>query len=186
MNKSIIIFAAAAYASICMAGSVYARGAETGPGVVYDHRKTSHADVTDHRKASDPNLNDHRPATSTAPSRESPVSSGLLSPSGLVVSNVTRTSLTLSWIDHSTREFGVELYRVDPVEARRNRASGWKRVGAFEERNLSNVAGTGMRTDKDFGLSPNSNYCYRMRAYSGFDRSEVSEYSEVVCTTTNQ
>jgi len=41
----------------------------------------------------------------------------------LGVSNISRTTLTLSWLDNSNCEFGVELYRVDPVEARRNRAN---------------------------------------------------------------
>jgi hypothetical protein len=153
---------------------------------VTDHRKKSDPNVTDHRKKSDTNVTDHRPATSTVPSKESPISSGLVAPSGLVVSDITRTTLTLSWVDNSNREFGVELYRVDPVEARRNRANSWKKIGTFEERNQSNVTGKGMRSDEDFDLSPGTNYCYRMRAYSGFDRSEVSDYSEVVCTMTSQ
>ena len=153
--------------------------------VVTDHRKTYDPNVTDHRKTNDPNVTDHRPDTSNEPSKQVFTSSGLVAPSGLVVSDITRTTLTLSWDDNSNREFGVELYRVDPVEARRNRANSWKKIGTLEERNQSNVTGTGMRSDEDFDLRPGTNYCYRMRAYSGFDRSEVSGYSEVVCTMTS-
>jgi hypothetical protein len=151
---------------------------------VTDHRKKSNPDVTDHRKKNNNNVTDHRPKPSKDSSKEKP-SSGLAPPSGLIVSNITRTKLTLSWVDNSTREFGVELYRVDPVEARRNRANSWKKIGTFEERNQTNVTGKGIRSDQDFGLSPGTNYCYRMRAYSGFDKSEVSGYSEVVCTITS-
>lgn len=152
--------------------------------IVTDHRKKSDPIVTDHRKKSGTIVHDLRPETSNNPSKEKPASSRLVAPSGLVVSDITRTTLTLSWIDNSNREFGVELYRVDPVEARRNRTNSWKRIGTFEERIQSNVTGTGMRSDEDFDLRPDTNYCYRIRAYSGFDRSEVSDYSEVVCTMT--
>jgi hypothetical protein len=129
-------------------------------------------------------VRDHRKSTSTAPSKNSPISSGLVAPSALSVSNITRDTLGLSWRDNSNREFGVELYRVNPVEARLNPANSWKMIGKFEERVQSNVAGTGMRSDEDFDLRPGTNYCYRMRSYSGFDRSEVSGYSKVVCTMT--
>ena len=78
----------------------------------------------------------------------------------------------------------MELYRVDPVEARRNPANSWEYIGLFEERVDSNVEGTGTRADEDYDLNPNTNYCYRLRAYAGFDRSKVSDYSETVCTKT--
>lgn len=111
--------------------------------------------------------------------------SGLVAPSGLQVSDITGTTLTLSWLDNSDREYGVELHRVDPVAARRNQANGWKFIGLFEERIDSNVKSTGMRSDEDYDLSPGTNYCYRLRAYVGFDRSEVSDYSENICTKTS-
>lgn len=79
----------------------------------------------------------------------------------------------------------MELYRIDPVEARRNQASTWVFIGLHEERVDSSVSGTGIRSDEDYNLSPGTNYCYRLRAYSGFDRSEVSGYSEVVCIMTS-
>ena len=153
--------------------------------VATDHQNKSDPNVTDHRKTSNPIFTDHRQATSSAAFKESPLSSGLAAPSGLVVSDITRTTLTLSWVDNSNREFGVELYRIDPVEARRNQASTWEFIGLYEERVDSSVSGTGIRSDEDYDLSPGTNYCYRLRAFSGFDRSEVSGYSEVVCIMTS-
>jgi hypothetical protein len=112
--------------------------------------------------------------------------SALAAPSDLQVSDITNTTLTLSWTDNSDREFGVELYRMDPVAARRERKAGWEFIGLFEERVGSNVKGTGRRTDQDYELEPDTNYCYRLRAYSGFDRTEVSGFSKTICTKTNR
>lgn len=110
---------------------------------------------------------------------------GLVAPSNLAVSDVRRTTLTLTWTDNSDGEYGVEVYRVDPVAARQDRANGFELIGVFEERVDSNVKGTGARSDKDYELAPGTNYCYRLRAYVGFDRKQVSDFSENVCTVTN-
>jgi len=127
-----------------------------------------------------------RPGTATEPSENAPLHTGLEAPSILAVGGVTSTTLVLYWQDNSTREFGVELYRMDPVAARRTGAPNWEFVGLFEERRDTFVTGTGARSDEDFDLSPETNYCYRMRAYVGFDRSEVSSFSETICTLTEQ
>lgn len=111
---------------------------------------------------------------------------GLVAPSNLQVSDITNTTLTLSWTDNSDREFGVELYRMDPDAARRNQKGSRKFIGLFEERVDSNVKGTGRRSDQDYELEPDTNYCYRLRAYSGFDRSEVSGYSDITCAKTSE
>lgn len=42
------------------------------------------------------------------------------------------------------------------------------------------MAGTGLRSDEDFDLAPNTNYCYRLRACVGFDKSEASGFSETL------
>ena len=83
-----------------------------------------------------------------------------------------------------TREFGVEVYRMDPVEARQNRTANWVFIGLFEERDSFSVRGSGWRSDEDYDLSPDANYCYKLRAYVGFGRSVVSDYSKLVCTKT--
>jgi hypothetical protein len=108
---------------------------------------------------------------------------GLVAPSNLAASNITNSTLTLTWTDNSDNEHGVEVYRVDPVAARRDGES-WEFIGLFEERVDSRVKGTGSRSDEDYDLSPDTNYCYRLRAYVGFDRSQVSDFSENVCIKT--
>jgi len=124
------------------------------------------------------------PLTKTAPLRNRGKSE-LPAPSSLSVDKVTSTTVTLSWFDNSDREYGVEVYRMDPVEARRNRSTNWKFLGLFEERIDDNVKGTGWRSDEDYDLNPDTNYCYKLRAYVGFDRSVVSDYSKLVCTKTS-
>jgi hypothetical protein len=109
----------------------------------------------------------------------------LSAPSELSVDGVTSTTVTLSWFDNSDREYGVEVYRIDPVEARRNRTNNWVFVGLFEERNSSFVKGTGWRSDEDYDLNPDTNYCYKLRSYIGFDRLQFSDYSKSACTVTN-
>ena len=109
---------------------------------------------------------------------------GLAAPSDLSITDVSSNTLTLVWHDNSDSEFGVELYRIDPVAARNGQGADWEFVGLFEERIDANVKGTGPRSDEDFDLAPDTRYCYRMRAYSGFDRLIVSLYSNAVCTKT--
>lgn len=133
-----------------------------------DHRSSGQR--TDHRK--EEQRTDHRAAA-------------LAAPTNLSVVDVSSTALTLVWNDNSDKEFGVELYRIDPVAARSGQGADWKFVGLFEERIDSNVRGTGPRSDEDFDLTPNTRYCYRMRAYSGFDRTKVSGFSESVCAKTD-
>jgi len=124
------------------------------------------------------------PLTKTAPLRNRGKSE-LPAPSSLSVDKVTSTTVTLSWFDNSDREYGVEVYRMDPVEARRNRATNWEFLELFEERIDDNVKGTGWRSDEDYDLNSDTNYCYKLRAYVGFDRSVVSDYSKLVCTKTS-
>ena len=126
------------------------------------------------------NKNDHR-KTKDRTDQKVP---GLKAPSELSVIDVSSNALTLVWHDNSDSEFGVELYRIDPVAARNGQGADWEFIGLFEERIDSNVKGTGPRSNEDFDLVPDTRYCYRMRAYSGFDRLIVSDYSDSVCTKT--
>ena len=126
------------------------------------------------------NKNDHR-KTKDRTDQKVP---GLKAPSELSVIDVSSNALTLVWHDNSDSEFGVELYRIDPVAARNGQGADWEFIGLFEERIDSNVKGTGPRSDEDYDLHPDTRYCYRMRAYSGFDRLIVTDYSDSVCTKT--
>jgi microcystin-dependent protein len=132
---------------------------------------------------STPPLRDHHQQNETEES--APLATGLLAPSDLVVTDITATTLTLSWRDNSTREWGAAVYRMDPVVARRDPTKGWKLLTQVPEAVESNWAGTGMRSDSDFDLTPGTNYCYRVRAYVEFSMSEVSEYSKAVCIRTS-
>jgi len=111
-------------------------------------------------------------------------STGLAAPSNLAVRDVEQTTLTLTWFDNSDREYGVEVYRIDPVAARQDRGSSWEFIGLFEERIDSQIKGAGTRSDYDYELTPDTNYCYKLRTFYGFDRKLVSEFSDKVCTKT--
>ncbi|MBL4619141.1 MAG: fibronectin type III domain-containing protein [Marinicaulis sp.] len=110
----------------------------------------------------------------------------MAAPSDVQIGGITSTTFQLSWTDNPDREFGVELHRMDPITARRDRKVSWEFIGLFEERDNSKVKGTGRRSDQDYQLEPDTNYCYQLRAYSGFDRVEVSGYSKTVCAKTAQ
>lgn len=150
---------------------------------------TKNKDLRDHRAGSTETTRDHRvrprgantivKVTSNARSAKR-----LQVPSDLAIQTASRTTLTISWRDNSTDGYGVELYRSDPVAGRRDPENAWKFIGTFQARIADRVTGTGMRMDEDAGLSPGTTYCYRMRAYIGFDRSQVSNFSEVACAET--
>jgi hypothetical protein len=121
--------------------------------------------------------------SSGSPSGDSSFKPGEIpAPSHLTVSEVSRTSLTLNWTDNATNEYGVSVQRGTPIEARGGINYQWKTVFHVEERVDSRVKGTGLRSDGDNGLNPNTEYCYRLRA---FYMKQVSAYSEPVCTRTN-
>lgn len=111
-------------------------------------------------------------------------SNGLGAPSNLKITNVGRTTLTLSWRDNSTKEFGVEVYRVDGHAARRGSSGSWKFLMLSQERDSLKVRNTGVRSDEDFDLSPNTVYCYKLRSYIGFSRDQVSSFTKEVCSRT--
>lgn len=109
---------------------------------------------------------------------------GLAAPSDLRFGNIGRTTITLSWQDNSKGEFGVEIHRVEGHAARRDLSDNWKLQMLSQERDLKKVSSTGLRSDEDFDLKPNTVYCYRMRSYAGFARDEVSGFTKSVCTRT--
>ncbi len=123
------------------------------------------------------------PAQRGAPNSETvPAERGTLSaPSDLVLWRVGRTGLTLIWMDNASFEFGVEVERGTPTRERGGVNYHWERVFNVEERVESRVDGTGMRTDADDGLTPDTQYCYRIRAYRG---DTFSDYSETECVRT--
>lgn len=144
-----------------------------------DHRDGSVTHTRDHRKPTG------RPNTIVRATRGRPGGQSLQAPSDLAIPRISRTTLTLAWHDNSTQEYGVELYRAYPDEVRRDPENAWEFIGLFQARIESRVTGTGIRMDEDYGLSPNTAYCYRMRAYIGFDRAQVSGFSDVTCGTTS-
>lgn len=124
-------------------------------------------------------------STGTSASASDSKVPGLATPTGLRVRKVTSDTLTLVWVDDSTTEYGVEIYRIDPAAARRGDDASWEFIGLAEERIDSNVTGTGSRMYEDYDLTPETGYCYRMRAYMGFDRVRKTGFSETVCGRTD-
>jgi hypothetical protein len=106
---------------------------------------------------------------------------GLAAPSDLTVSGLRRTALTLAWHDNARGEFGVSVERGTPTEARGGINFNWQHVFNVEERVESRQLGTGMRSDGDDGLTPSTEYCYRLRAYRD---DAYSDYSATYCTLT--
>ena len=129
-------------------------------------------------------LNHATVSTATPVSKTDSKVPGLAIPTGLRVRDVTDSTLTLVWTDNSSTEFGAEIYRIDPVAARSGDGSSWEFIGLAEERIDSNVTGTGARSYTDYDLAPAKDYCYRLRAYVGFDRVRTTGFSKSVCGRT--
>lgn len=113
-----------------------------------------------------------------------PAAAPLVAPSNLAISDLTSTTLTLSWYDNSTAELGVSVEQID-IERSDDRSqrpgegfANWIVVLDIDEPNIANRPGTGMRSRAVSDLTPDTNYCFRMRAQSG---DQMSEYSELVC-----
>ena len=104
-------------------------------------------------------------------------------PSNVTLYDVTNQGLSISWMDNANNEYGVSIDRGMPIEDRGGINYQWQHVFNVEERIDSNVKGTGWRTDGDDGLASDTEYCYRLRAYN---KTDFSEYSSPVCTTTKQ
>jgi len=86
-------------------------------------------------------------------------------PSSLSTSARSPTVIDLSWRDNSNDEDGFEIER--QLQGR-----DWQRITTVD-RNITNYT--------DTGLSPNTAYCYRVRAYNA---AGSSDYSNTSCATT--
>lgn len=75
-------------------------------------------------------------------------------------------SLLLKWNDYSNNEIGFK------IERRTGQKGNWAQVGTVEE-NVINL--------RDGGLAPETQYCYRVRAYN---RAGDSTYSNITCAST--
>mgnify|MGYP001828541012 FL=1 len=129
---------------------------------------------------------DHRVPNTETPRQSEVVTARrgtLTAPSDVTLSDIRRTSLLLAWMDNSRKEHGVSVERGTPVKTRGGINYNWKRVFNVEERVESRTEGTGWRSDRDDGLSPNTEYCYRLRAYRN---GAFSEYSAPVCSRTKR
>lgn len=104
---------------------------------------------------------------SAASNSVTPSAGGLLAPTNLVQTAITRTSVSMSWTDNSTNEGG--FY----VEKSTGGPTGpWNRKANLPP-NTTSYTNT--------GLSPNVNYWYRVQAYLG---ATVTPYTNVLAVTT--
>lgn len=144
--------------------------------------QTTREGTVDHR-GDGTQQNETVPAQRGGPQNETvPAMRGTLSaPSDLVLWRVGRADLTLIWMDNASFEFGVEVERGTPTRERGGVNYNWERVFNVEERVESRIEGTGMRVDEDDGLNPDTQYCYRLRAYRD---GAFSEYSAPECART--
>ncbi len=99
-------------------------------------------------------------------------------PTKVTLYDVTNNQLSISWMDNANNEYGVSVERGIPKNDRGGINYNWQHVFNVEERIDSNVKGAGWRTDGDDGLSSNTEYCYRLRAYR---KSIFSNYSKTEC-----
>jgi len=90
-------------------------------------------------------------------------------PTDLTITRTTTTSITLKWKDRSSNEDGFVIQH-------RREGGGWLEIG-----HLGAHAGTGwMSPWVDTELEPNTEYCYRVRAFNGYGANS----SEIECKTT--
>ncbi|WP_154221961.1 hypothetical protein [Marinicella rhabdoformis] len=145
------------------------KGTETEQIIVPNNRTQ-----VDHRKKS-------RIKKNTERGTKAPAITQIKAPSQVTLYDVTNNQLSIIWMDNANNEYGVSVERGRPQNDRGGINYNWQHVFNVEERIHSNVKGTGWRTDGDDGLSSNTKYCYRLRAYR---KSFFSSYSKTVCTQT--
>jgi poly(hydroxyalkanoate) depolymerase family esterase len=106
--------------------------------------------------------------TSTPPPPPPPPSSGLAAPSNLTASATSSTTVSLSWTDNTTTEEGFRLERA---------TSG--------SNNFTQIASLAANTTSftNSGLSAETSYTYRIRAFSGSTNSAYSNQASVTTPT---
>jgi hypothetical protein len=88
-------------------------------------------------------------------------------PTGLAVTPIASTILNLTWIDNSTDETGFQIER--------------STTGAGGPFSLFTTVAANTVTYDNTGLTPSTNYCYRIRAING---GLSSAYTTIECATT--
>jgi len=116
--------------------------------------------------------------TKLSPSQDSVLSA----PSRLSISNLTNTSLKISWRDNSNNEDGFIIDSMTPVNANNGSVlKMWSTLITVRDRRESRVMGMGVRSRTISSLTAGKRYCYRVRAFKGKIK---SSFSETVCKNT--
>ena len=91
-------------------------------------------------------------------------------PSPLVAAPLTDTKMTVSWVDHSPNEAGFEIHRSATP------------TGVFT---LDATTAAKVTSYADGGLTPTTDYCYKVRAFrTNGGRATYSSFSNVACAKT--
>ena len=92
-------------------------------------------------------------------------------PSGLTSAAVSKSQIDVTWRDNASNEAGFEVYR-----------SATGPTGSFA---VIGTTGSNVISFGDLGLSPTTEYCYRVRAYAKTGaKTSYSAFSNVGCATT--
>ena len=89
-----------------------------------------------------------------------------VAPSSLTVSAISSSRIYLTWLDNATNESGFK------VERKEGTGGTYSQIGAVGSDTISY---------SDTGLTPETDYCYRIRAYNGVGD---SNYSNEICAAT--
>ena len=148
-------------------------------GTIY--RPSKRPEKIDHRNSGNESNSDR--SNETVHSRRGRRQGGeqIPAPTRFTLSEIKQDSLTLSWIDNASTEYGVAIERGIPKSTSRGINYQWQQVFKVQERIMSKVEGTGWRFDTDNGLKSRTQYCYRIRAY---DNKVYSTYTYPVCVFT--
>lgn len=90
-------------------------------------------------------------------------------PSSLTAKATSASAIQLAWVDNTSGEAGFEVWRSTSGPS-----------GSFS---LRTTTGANVAKWKDSGLTPEKQYCYKVRAIAS-DGSALSDFSSVACATT--